>query len=49
MYNLAASIGGDRERLRCLKHNKEDRGYLIEVAQEKMEVLEEHLSRQGVR
>ena len=48
MYNLAASIGGNREQLRHPGYSREDRGRLIEAAQDRIEALKEHLSHQGV-
>ena len=48
MYNLAASIGGNRERLRRPERNGDDRGRLIEVAQGRIEAFEDYLARQGV-
>lgn len=48
MYNLAASIGGSREQLRRPVRSGDDRGRLIEAAQEGIEALGEYLARQGV-
>ncbi|KAI1420900.1 hypothetical protein F5Y12DRAFT_719040 [Xylaria sp. FL1777] len=47
MYDLAEAIGGARERLRR-PPRKEERGTLLEVAPEKIALLESHLHRARV-